>query len=75
MYVWRSKKFGPLFLFFSNSAHYVKNTKQHCHVFPKNLLPCRDSNPGLLSLRQNRCPLRHAAAASVAQFFEFVINP
>jgi hypothetical protein len=26
---------------------------------PKNLIPWRDSNPGLLFLRRMRCPLRH----------------
>jgi hypothetical protein len=26
--------------------------------FPKNLIPWRDSNPGLLFLRRIRCPLR-----------------
>jgi hypothetical protein len=29
----------------------TKNIQQHCYVFPKNLSPWRDSNPGLLSLR------------------------
>jgi hypothetical protein len=29
----------------------------------KNILHCRDSNPGLLSLRLMRCPMRHAASA------------
>jgi hypothetical protein len=30
-------------------------------VFPVNLTPRRDSNPGLLSLSRMRCPLSHAA--------------
>jgi hypothetical protein len=35
----------------------------HNSIFPKILIPWRDSNPGLLFLRRMRCPLRHAARA------------
>jgi hypothetical protein len=31
-------------------------TQQHCYDLPKNLMPWRDSNPGLLFLRRMRCP-------------------
>jgi hypothetical protein len=34
--------------------------------FLKNLIPWRDSNPGLLPLRLMQCPLRHTAG----QFFK-----
>jgi hypothetical protein len=30
-----------------NNVCLVKNTQQHCYVFPKNLITRRDSNPGL----------------------------
>jgi hypothetical protein len=55
----------PLFLF---STHIqcifsrLYTTALLC--FPKNLMPWRDSNPGLL-LRRMRCRLRHAAMLSL----------
>jgi hypothetical protein len=37
----------PLFLLFNTQTMHIKSlyTQQHC--FPKNLIPWRDSNPGL----------------------------
>jgi hypothetical protein len=43
------------------------------YVFPKNLVPWRDSNPGLLFLRLMRCPLRHATRA-LWIFYYFYVN-
>jgi hypothetical protein len=40
-----------------------------CYVFLKNLMHWWDSNPGLLSPRRMRCPLRHAARALFIIFF------
>jgi hypothetical protein len=37
-----------IYLSFQHTSHKVINTKQHYYVFPKNLIPWRDSNPGLL---------------------------
>jgi hypothetical protein len=51
-----------LFLFFNTQAMHLKSFKK---VFPKNLTPRRDSNPGLLFLRRMWCPLRHADRALV----------
>jgi DNA-directed RNA polymerase subunit RPC12/RpoP len=42
----------------------IRNTQQRCYVFPKNLLPWRDSNPGLLFLNWALYPLCHAARAN-----------
>jgi hypothetical protein len=55
----------PLFIFFyKTQTMLIKSiTQQHCYVFPKNLTPWRDSNPGLLLLRRMRCPMRHATLA------------
>jgi hypothetical protein len=35
---------------FNKQTTHIKSlyTQQHCHVFPKPLIPWRDSNPGLL---------------------------
>jgi hypothetical protein len=40
----------PLFLLFNTQTMHIKSfyTQQHCYVFLKNLIPWRDSNPGLL---------------------------
>jgi hypothetical protein len=54
------------------NMHIIKliTRNRHCYVFFKNLIPWRDSNPGLLYLRRKRCPLRHAARASW-KFFKY----
>jgi hypothetical protein len=49
---------------FNTQTMHIKSfyTQQHCYVFPKNLLPWRDSNPGLLVPEGDvHCtmPLRH----------------
>jgi hypothetical protein len=38
------------FLLFNTQTMHNKSfyTQQHCYVFPKNLIPWRDLNPGLL---------------------------
>jgi hypothetical protein len=48
--------------------------QQHCYAFPKNLIPWRDSNPGLMYLRRVWCPLRHAARASAWWRFFFKLK-
>jgi hypothetical protein len=56
----------PLFIFFdTETIHFKPIILVHCYVFPKNHLPRRDSNPGLLFLRRMRCPLRHADRTNV----------
>jgi hypothetical protein len=59
----------PFLILFNTLTNHMKlicYTQQHCYVFPKILyvVPWRDSNPDLLSLKRMRCPLRHAASAS-----------
>jgi hypothetical protein len=50
-----------LFLFFyAQTMQLVNYTQQRCYAFPKNFIPRQDSNPGLLSMRRMRCPMRHA---------------
>jgi hypothetical protein len=64
-----------LFLFLETQTmhmYYVKNTQKHCHVFLKSLLPWRDSNPGLPSLRRLRCPVRLAVRGRGVQPFSFL---
>jgi hypothetical protein len=40
----------PLFLLFNTQTMHIKSfyTQKHCYIFPKNLIPWRDSNLGLL---------------------------
>jgi hypothetical protein len=61
----------PLFLFSNAQTMFflVDCTQQHCTDFLKNLIPWRDSNPGLLFLRRMRCQLRHAARADSLLYF------
>jgi hypothetical protein len=43
----------PLILSFNTQAMRIKSiafSQKHSYAFPKNLTPCRDSNPGLLSV-------------------------
>jgi hypothetical protein len=58
---WFFNTFGltPLFLFFNTQTMYYKSIVHNSVVSLKNLIPWRDSNPGLL-LRRMWCPLRHA---------------
>jgi hypothetical protein len=60
----------PLFLF---STHKQGKLSQKTHnsiaIFSKNLIPWRDSNPGLLSLRLVQCPLCRATRAVVWIWF------
>jgi hypothetical protein len=61
-----------------SASKYVNYIRQHCYFFLKNLIPRRDSNPGLLFLRQMRCPVRHAARSitSIAvETFSCPFNP
>jgi hypothetical protein len=58
----KKKIFGsmPSFLSFDTQTMHIKLIilNRICYVFPKNLIPWRDSNPSLLFLRPMRCPLR-----------------
>jgi hypothetical protein len=45
----------------TNNSYLVSNAEQHCNAFPKNVIPWRDSNLGLLFLRRMQSPLLYAA--------------
>jgi hypothetical protein len=58
-----------LFLFFNTQTKHIESIIHNsiAMFFPKNPMPWRESNPGLLFPRQIRCPLRNAARG---QFFK-----
>jgi hypothetical protein len=43
---------------FNTQTKHIKSfyTQKHCYVFPKNLIPWRDSNPGLLAPEADAMP-------------------